>query len=126
MPLQAIASCPRYNKSMAFTQLRFAGPALDALHRDLISLEVVDNQTQLTPLPFTCQSANPSQPGIDLSIPAHSTVGFVGATGGKATVDIILGLLEPEEGHLSVDGQPITPDKCRRWQPLAMCRSKFT
>ncbi len=116
---------------VAFTQLRFAGPALDALHRDLISLEVVDNQdSHLNPLPFTQaiqlnqvsyrypNAPQPALKGIDLSIPAHSTVGFVGATGsGKTTtVDIILGLLEPEEGHLSVDGQPITPDKCRRWQ----------
>ena len=116
---------------VAFTQLRFAGPALDALHRDLISLEVVENQdSHLNPLPFTQaiqlnqvsyrypNAPQPALKGIDLSIPAHSTVGFVGATGsGKTTtVDIILGLLEPEEGHLSVDGQPITPDKCRRWQ----------
>jgi ABC-type multidrug transport system fused ATPase/permease subunit len=55
---------------------------------------------------------------MDLSIPAHSTVGFVGATGsGKTTtVDVILGLLEPQEGSLSVDGQSITAANHRRWQ----------
>jgi ATP-binding cassette, subfamily B, bacterial PglK len=115
----------------AFTQLRFAGPALDALHKDLINLEEADGQQgHLTPLPLTqaitlnqvsyCypNAPQPALKGIDLTIPAHSTVGFVGATGsGKTTtVDVILGLLEPQEGHLSIDGQPITAANRRQWQ----------
>jgi len=45
-------------------------------------------------------------------------VGFVGATGsGKTTtVDVILGLLEPQEGSLKIDGQPITAANRRQWQ----------
>jgi len=45
-------------------------------------------------------------------------VGFVGSTGsGKTTtVDIILGLLEPQKGSLSVDGQTITALNRRQWQ----------
>jgi ABC-type multidrug transport system fused ATPase/permease subunit len=115
----------------AFTQLRFAGPALDALHQDLISLQAADAQhAHLSPLPLTQairleqvsyrypNAPHPALKGIDLSIPAHSTVGFVGATGsGKTTtVDVILGLLEPQEGHLSIDGQPITAANRRQWQ----------
>jgi len=115
----------------AFTQLRFAGPALDALYQDLNSLQAADAQRgPLSPLSLTqaitlnhvsYRYPNVPQPalkGIDLSIPAHSTVGFVGATGsGKTTtVDVILGLLEPQEGHLSVDGQPITAANRRQWQ----------
>ena len=43
--------------------------------------------------------------------------GFVGETGaGKTTlVDVILGLLEPEVGQLSVDGVPITDANRRAW-----------
>jgi len=115
----------------AFTKLRFAGPALDALHQDLISLQAANVQHgQLRPLPLTqaitlnhlsYRYPNTSQPalkGIDLSIKANSTVGFVGATGsGKTTtVDVILGLLEPEEGSLNIDGHPITSANRRRWQ----------
>jgi ATP-binding cassette, subfamily B, bacterial PglK len=115
----------------ALTQLRFASPALDALHQDLGSLQVVDPQyDQINRLPLThtivmkqvsYRYPNAPQPaikGMDLSIRAHSTVGFVGATGsGKTTaVGVILGLLEPQEGSLSVDGQPITTANRRRWQ----------
>jgi ABC-type bacteriocin/lantibiotic exporter with double-glycine peptidase domain len=115
----------------AFTQLRFAGPALSALHQDLISLEAADAQhSHITPMPITqaitlnqVSYRYPNAPhsalkGIDLIIPAHSTVGFVGATGsGKTTtVDVILGLLEPQKGYLSVDGQPITAANRRQWQ----------
>jgi ATP-binding cassette, subfamily B, bacterial PglK len=117
-----------YNSS---AQLRFAGPALDALHHDLSSLQVADAQHgHIKPLPLTqaitlnqvsYRYPNASQPtlkGIDLTIPALSTVGFVGATGsGKTTtVDVILGLLEPQEGALKIDGQPITGANRRQWQ----------
>lgn len=115
----------------ATTQLRFAGPSLDALHQDLNSLQAANAQDDnMTPLPLTqairirqvsYRYPNAEQPAlrkIDLSIPAHSTVGFVGATGsGKTTtVDVILGLLEPQEGTLSVDGHPITALNRRQWQ----------
>jgi ABC-type multidrug transport system fused ATPase/permease subunit len=55
---------------------------------------------------------------INLNIPAKSIVGFVGATGsGKTTlVDIILGLLEPQEGILLVDKQVLTKNNSRAWQ----------
>ena len=115
----------------AFTQLRFAGPALDALYKDLTSLQPANAQhDHLSPLPLThaiklnqvsYRYPNAPQPalnGIDLTIPAHSTLGYVGVSGsGKTTtVDVILGLLEPQEGHLSVDGLPITAANRRQWQ----------
>jgi ABC-type multidrug transport system fused ATPase/permease subunit len=115
----------------AFSLMRFAGSALDQLHKELISLQVTDAQpSHLSPLPLIQaitlnrvsyrypNAQHPALKGVDLSIPAHSTVGFVGATGsGKtSTVDVILGLLEPQEGFLSVDGQPITALNRRQWQ----------
>ena len=115
----------------AFTQLCFAGPALDALHKDLSSLQAADaQQGQLSPLPLNKaimlsqvsyrypNASKTALKGIDLIIPACSTVGFVGATGsGKTTmVDVILGLLEPQEGSLKIDGQPITAANRRQWQ----------
>jgi len=113
------------------TQLRFAGPALDALHADLTSLQAANVQhDHLSPLPLTqaitlnhvsyCYpgAPQPALKGIDLSIPAHSTVGFVGTTGsGKTTtVDVILGLLEPQEGVLNIDGQTVNAANRRQWQ----------
>ena len=53
-----------------------------------------------------------------LTIAANTTVGFVGPTGcGKTTtVDIILGLLTPTAGSLTVDGVSITSGNLRNWQ----------
>jgi ABC-type multidrug transport system fused ATPase/permease subunit len=55
---------------------------------------------------------------MSLTIPARSTVGLVGSTGsGKTTtVDLILGLLEAQEGELEVDGQAINVHNRRAWQ----------
>jgi ABC-type multidrug transport system fused ATPase/permease subunit len=115
----------------AFTQLRFAGPALDALYKDLISLQASNAQHgHSSPLVLTeaiqlnqVSYRYPNTPqyalkSVDLSISAHSKVGFVGATGsGKTTtVDVILGLLEPQKGALKIDGQPITAVNRRQWQ----------
>ena len=56
--------------------------------------------------------------GLDLEINKGSNVGFVGTTGsGKSTlIDIIMALLHPTEGKLTVDGVPITNKNHRGWQ----------
>jgi ABC-type multidrug transport system fused ATPase/permease subunit len=114
----------------ALTQLKFAGPGLDALHKDLMSLQPVGLNTQQLAMPLTQaitlnkivyrypNAATPTLKGISLSIPAKSTVGLVGATGsGKTTtVDLILGLLDAQEGTFAIDGQPITGYNKRAWQ----------
>ena len=113
--------------------MRFVKPALNALNKDLSSLEVSNiQQTQINQIRFnqtiqlkqvSYRYPNASQlalKNIDLIIHAHSKVGFVGATGsGKTTVvDLILALLEPQEGILRVDGQVITSANCRQWQRI--------
>ena len=57
---------------------------------------------------------------INLTIPIRKIVGIVGTTGsGKSTlVDIILGLLEPKEGKIEIDGQILKEDNLRSWQNL--------
>ena len=56
--------------------------------------------------------------GLNLFIPKGARVGFVGATGsGKSTaIDLLMGLLEPTEGLVLVDNQPITGSRVRAWQ----------
>jgi ABC-type multidrug transport system fused ATPase/permease subunit len=115
----------------AFTQLSYAGPALDALHEDINNLQAANVQNgRINPLPFTeaitlnqvsyCYpgSIKPVLKDINLTIPARRSLGFVGPTGsGKTTtVDVILGLLEPQGGNLNIDGQPITAANRRQWQ----------
>jgi len=119
----------------AFTQLKFSGPALDALHEDLMSLgkhsgdtygrsrdnqpmvlnEVISLDNVVYRYPNAEQAA---LKGICVQIPVNTTVGFVGATGsGKTTtVDVILGLLTPSEGSLTVDGRVIAESTRQQWQ----------
>ena len=55
---------------------------------------------------------------LSLTIKANSVVGIVGPSGsGKSTlIDILLGLIEPQSGHLKIDGRTITKDNLRSWQ----------
>jgi len=55
---------------------------------------------------------------ISLTIERFQSVGFVGTTGaGKTTlIDIVLGLLAPQAGRLSVDGVTVDGDNRAAWQ----------
>jgi ABC-type multidrug transport system fused ATPase/permease subunit len=56
--------------------------------------------------------------GVSLDIPRGERIGIIGRSGeGKSTLlDLIVGLLMPGEGRLSVDGVPVTPANCARWR----------
>lgn len=55
---------------------------------------------------------------IDLVVAKGSRIGFIGMTGsGKSTLlDIVMGLLQPTDGTLEIDGQLITTRNHRAWQ----------
>jgi ATP-binding cassette subfamily B protein len=55
---------------------------------------------------------------IDLKIHRGSRYGFVGSTGsGKSTMlDLLMGLLEPTEGRILVDNQPISRERMLAWR----------
>tara|TARA_Y100000768_G_scaffold363383_1_gene322988 strand:- start:10261 stop:12054 length:1794 start_codon:yes stop_codon:yes gene_type:complete len=55
---------------------------------------------------------------ISLDIKANQTVGLVGASGsGKSTaINILIGLLQPTKGSISVDGQELTKETIGAWQ----------
>jgi len=63
-------------------------------------------------------SSNYALKNISLSIGAKSKVGILGKTGsGKTTlVDVILGLLDPQEGGILIDGHPIKDENKLAWQ----------
>ncbi len=113
----------------AVTQLRYLGPSLDTLYDDLKSLKPFNSQDQgvlsfnkkITLKNISYNYPNTSRTtlkGINFDIPVKTTVGLVGVTGsGKTTVvDIILGLLEAQQGTLEVDGKVINKQNSRAWQ----------
>lgn len=119
------------NIYVSLTQLRYGGSALDNLHADLISLNtptkktashnalILEKNITLSAIEFRYPNTeSPVLNGLDLSIPARSIAGLVGATGsGKTTaVDLIMGLLEPASGKLEVDGVAINESNIHLWQ----------
>lgn len=56
--------------------------------------------------------------GLTLEIPRNKVIGLVGASGsGKSTaIDILLGLMTPQQGALKVDGESLSGDRLRAWQ----------
>ena len=120
----------------AMTKLRFSKPALDALHKEiaevgsqqLINIEnqalptgpiTLNNRIELNDICYTYPKAEkPALQNLSITIKANTTVAFIGSTGaGKTTaVDLILGLLEPQQGELLVDGRPVTRKNTRAWQ----------
>lgn len=58
--------------------------------------------------------------GGNMSIPVNSVIGLVGSSGsGKSTlIDLLLGLLTPQQGGIYVDDVRITADNRRAWQDL--------
>lgn len=116
----------------SMTSLRFSVTAIDVLHRDIRTdsdLHIISRRG-LAPQPFTRvleldavdftypNGKGPVLSDFSLAVAANSTVGIVGPTGsGKTTtVDILLGLLEPEAGALKVDGVVIDEDNRAAWQ----------
>ncbi|MGF1549978.1 MAG: ABC transporter ATP-binding protein [Sphingomonadaceae bacterium] len=55
---------------------------------------------------------------VGLHVPKGARIGFLGRTGsGKTTLlDIVMGLLEPEDGEILVDGVPLTAANIAGWQ----------
>ena len=115
-----------------FASLRYGHAAVDSVHSDLHPKDVPDQlpRTTITPirakhcialqnLSYTYPMATKSAlVELNLEIAVGSSVGLLGSTGaGKTTLaDVILGLLRPTEGAITVDGVPITDVQLRAWQ----------
>ena len=109
----------------AANDLRFATASIDDLdeERRLLALAwqprmeppgdpvpEMQHQLELRDVTFTYEGADrPALDRVSLTVPAGGSVGICGPTGGgKSTlVDVMTGLLEPEEGQVLVDGVDI-------------------
>ena len=115
------------------TRIRFTIPALELLYKDLTHREtqaLLDDQQRESVARLNgtvcLEDVSFQYPGIEraairgvgLAIPRGASIAFVGSTGaGKSTVvDLILGLLQPTQGRISVDDQTLQGDSLRGWQ----------
>ncbi len=102
-------------KLLVNAQVRDAKPRVP-VHKDRVPFA---HEIEFRNIGFTYATARtPVLDYFNLSIPHNSTIALVGSTGaGKTTiVDIILGLIEPQQGSLLVDGIPITSANVTAWQ----------
>lgn len=121
---------PSASRLLAAVQsIRYTRPVVDTLHREmqLITTEAApaDSQQMTFERKIALENISFRYPGaalvaldrINLDISQGSTVGFIGGSGaGKSTlVDLILGLLTPAEGRVTVDGRDIQ-SHLRSWQ----------
>ncbi len=62
--------------------------------------------------------ARPVLNGVDMVFPAGSVTAIAGLSGaGKSTIaDLVMGLLAPQEGTITADGEPITRANARSWR----------
>jgi ATP-binding cassette subfamily C protein len=110
--------------------LRYGLAVTEGLVADLASFEKPRQSSQSAPvalrqeirldtLSYSYDGRGSVLNDIDLVIRKGESIGIVGATGaGKSTlIDLILGLLRPTSGDITVDGVSITRDP-RAWQQL--------
>ncbi|EGV27683.1 Xenobiotic-transporting ATPase [Thiorhodococcus drewsii AZ1] len=124
---------PAFQKIFAaIASIRFTMPAVDNVVDQMNDLRQVDPRPMLATeflapqREIRIENLSYRYPGADrlaisnlsLTIPARTTVGFIGSSGaGKSTVvDLLLGLLQPEQGEILVDGVPLGADNIRCWQ----------
>ncbi len=114
----------------SITLLTFVSATLEKLTNDFQNLNPIAEKNDSEALPLNKNielkkiqfnypnSSRTALEDISLLIPSKSSVGLIGATGsGKTTtVDIILGLLEPQKGTLKIDDNIITKENLRSWQ----------
>jgi ATP-binding cassette subfamily B protein len=97
--------------SLPVDEKRASGFAASSLHlRDRITVDG---------LGFTYPNRDkPALHGVGFDLPAGSALALVGATGsGKSTLsDLLMGLLEPAEGRICVDGVALDAGNRRQWQ----------
>lgn len=119
------------NIFMAFSTVRFYLPAAKVIVQDINGSTPVDDtdapafagprlscEISLQNVSFGFRDSVSVLKHIDLEIKAHSTVGLIGRTGsGKTTLlSLILGLLVPTSGGITVDGRPLAGSTRIAWQ----------
>ncbi|MDG2469705.1 MAG: ATP-binding cassette domain-containing protein, partial [Pirellulaceae bacterium] len=123
----------------AIARLQFGWSRLNSIYDEFQAISLPDHENEHPDQQFAKKLGSPSQSPIiefkniefkyenastltiadlSLSIPENSTIGICGSTGaGKTTfLDLLLGLLKPDEGTILVRGMPINDSNRGTWQ----------
>ena len=108
-------------KTVVRTPVPETKPIVQAKSMLLVNEKVGPFQQEIVLENLVFQYGNAATPllnDLNLTIQRNTTVAIVGSSGGGKTtiVDIILGLLEPQDGTVLVDGIPITASNVTTWQ----------
>lgn len=124
---------PSFNQIYSsINKISYVNPIIDKLYSDFNKLKILDKAECSENIIFDKsitlknihyrypESTNDILENINLEIAAKSTIGIIGTTGsGKTTtVDIILGLLEPQKGTLEIDKKVIAHENLISWQKM--------
>ena len=115
------------------TSIRSSKPALKIIHTEIIKnkpykkdknskiIKSLKKEICIENITFSYpESKSPVIKDLSLNIKAKSCVAFVGSTGsGKSTtIDLILGLLEPQNGSIRIDDITLKKSNIKSWQSL--------
>jgi ABC-type multidrug transport system fused ATPase/permease subunit len=115
---------------VGFNALRYNSGIVSSLEKEFAAAPLPQKDTRAEPIAFDqsvhlddicfsyARSPRPVLDHVSFTLKRGEWVGFVGPTGsGKSTlVDILLGLLQPTSGTLSIDGVSLTEHRQLSWQ----------
>jgi ATP-binding cassette, subfamily C, bacterial len=95
----------------------------DALRLENVSFAYQGANASASPTNPSASSVDRSMPppairNLDLTVPAGEVVALVGPSGaGKSTIaDLMIGLLAPDSGRVTIDGVALDPTRARAWR----------
>jgi ATP-binding cassette, subfamily B, bacterial PglK len=120
----------------SLNSIRFSSAAVEQVHDDLRLIEglnalppeddeeiTFDHLLRAEDLGFQYTGSDrPALTGIDLEIRPGEIIGICGPTGGGKTtlVDLIIGLIDPTHGDITVDGRSLVRHRAAWWRKLGV------
>ncbi len=110
------------NLAPLYDVTRFMAQPVAVRSREATSTLAVDrpiaHRIAFEDVQFHYNAGEPILRGVSLDIQKGERIGLIGPTGsGKSTLlDLLMGLLDPTRGQLSIDGVSLTPETRTNWQ----------
>lgn len=116
---QIILTLPAYDNVRGLIE-RFQSDSADAIPRPVTPVPPLTRHIRLEHVSFAYdgKGSGPILDDVTVSIEAGGLTALVGPSGsGKSTIaDLLMGLLEPSSGHISIDGVILSSGNRRNWR----------